>query len=294
MKVDEFLWKRSKSVELYGKLCTPTDASMNVLVVVVHGLSEHTDCYDDLAEKFTAQSVGVFTFDLRGHGLSSGRRGHTSIRNTTDDLQLVIENMHQRFPDVPIVLFGHSLGGHIVLHYAVNRNINVQGIIASSPWLKLANPPSPLIVGLAKWASYVIPWFTVRVGIKAEQLAIDGVGVRSAKTDPLLHQKISVKLFSDMWTNAKTMRCSRRRIEIPLLVMHGTADSLTSHLASKSFVQNAGENAVFKQWHDMYHDLLNDIRSEVVFRYMMKWLLKQIIDKENGTVQNRRKMYRIA
>ena len=259
-------------IVMYGKLFTPSNAPLNALVIVIHGIGEHCGCYDELAEKFAAQSVGVFSFDLRGHGHSPGRRGHTSIENIKDDLRFVIDIMRQKFLDVPVVLFGHSLGAHIALSYAIDGNVNVQGIIASSPWLKMVKPPSSMLVGLAKWTSPVLPWITVKTGIKAAQLAQGGVGVRSSKNDPLLHKKISIKLFSDLWTNSKTILCNPYRIKIPLLVMHGTADPLTSYHTSESFVQNVGEYATFKPWNDKRHNLLNDIGSEEVFQYMMKWL----------------------
>ena len=296
MQVEEYQWKRYGSVGLYGKLCVPPDVPLIALVIVVHGTGEHVGCYDDLAEKFTAQSVGLFAFDLRGHGRSSGKRGHGSLKIIKDDLRFVIGIMRQKFPDIPVVLFGHSMGGHIVLSYAIDGSVEVQGVIALSPWLKLVNPPSPVVVRLAKRASYVMPRFTVRMGIKAEQLVHDGVGAKSSSTDPLLHKKISIKLFSDVWANSETILSNQHRMNVPLLLMHGTADPLTSYQASKSVAHNAGEHATFKQWQGMYHNLLNDTRSEIVFQYMMKWLSKQIIEKEkgNGTVQNRRKMYRIV
>jgi alpha-beta hydrolase superfamily lysophospholipase len=261
---------------MYGKLFTPPNASLNALVIVIHGIGEHCGCYDDLAEKFAVRSVGLFAFDLQGHGRSPGRRGHTSIKTIKDDLRFVIEIMRQRFPDLPVVLFGHSLGGHIALSYAIDGNDKVQGVIASSPWLKMINPPSSLLIGLAKWVSPVLPWITVQTGIKAGQLAQGGVGVKSSKTDPLLHKKISIKLFTDLWANSKTILCNPHRIRIPLLLMHGTADPLTSCDASESFAQNAGEYATFKQWNDMRHNLLNDTGSEEVFQYIMKWLSKLI------------------
>jgi len=291
MQVEKCSWKMPKSIELYGKLCIP-DGRMTALVIIVHGIGEHSGCYYNWAEKFVTQSVGLLLFDLRGHGNSPGIRGHASLRLINDDLREIIKNMNKRFPDLPIVLFGHSLGGHLVLHYAIGNNDKVQGIIASSPWLKLVHAPSPLLVRLAGWISRVAPWITVSTGIKASQLSQDGVTTKSTKTDPVLHKKISIGLFSDLWTNGGYILHNKDRLNIPLLVMHGSADPLTSYQASKSFSKNAGGYATFKIWHGMRHDLLNDAGNEVVFQYAMKWLSKNVI--ENGNLQNNRKMYRIA
>ena len=291
MQIKDCCWKRPGSVELHGKLWLP-DTPVGALIIMVHGIGEHSGCYDGVAEKFTSQSFGFLAFDLRGHGRSSGIRGHASINAIKNDLRAIIKTMRKKFPDVPIVLFGHSMGGHVVLNYAVDKKVKVQGVISSSPWLKLVKPPMPLLVIAARWGSRIVPWLTVRTGVRGNQLSQGATKKKSTKTDPLLHKKISIGFFSDLWTNSEMILHSKHRLNIPLLLMHGTADTLTSYQTSKSFAQNSGEFTTFKQWNDMHHDLLNDEGSEEVFRYVVKWLSKQIV--KNGTVQNNHKMYCVA
>jgi len=252
---------------------------------MVHGIGEHSGCYDEWAQRFVFQSVGFVVFDLRGHGHSPGVRGHAAIRWIRDDIRMIIKNVRDRFSSIPVVLFGHSMGGNIVLNFLVEENIEFQGVIASSPWLKLVLPPSSVLVWVAKWASYIVPWLTVPTGIKADQLSNDEVRVKSTKTDPFLHKKISIKLFSDLWKSSEMLLNNEHRLNIPLLLMHATADPLTSFQATESFAQNAGGNITFKEWHEMRHDLLNDAGNEVVFQYVIKWLSNQIIKKWNSSEQ---------
>ena len=255
---------------------------MNALVIMVHGLGEHSGCYDIWAEKFTQKSVGFLTFDMRGHGKSPGIRGHASIRNLKNDLQTIVQNMREKFPDIPLVLMGHSMGAQVVLSYAVDHHVEIQGVIASSPGLKFLHPSSSFLLWLARWASYIVPWLTVRTGIKAAQLSPNSAATRSTKKDPLLHKKISFKLFSDLWKNGEMLLRNREQVNMPLLLMHGTDDPLCSFQASKSFAQNAGKYATFKPWDGMRHNLLNDADSDAVFQYLMNWLSNMIV--ENGTV----------
>jgi len=266
---------------MFGKLSTPYGA-MNALVIMVHGVGEHSGCYNIWTEKFTRQSVGFLTFDLRGHGNSPGIRGHASIRIIKNDLQNIIQNMREKHPKIPIILFGHSMGGQIVLSYTLDHPAKVQGVIASSPWLELVHPPSAFLLWLAGWASHVVPWLTVRTGIRADQLSPNSAVKKSTKKDPLLHKKISIKLFSDLWKNGEKLLRNRQQANIPLLLMHGNADSLCSFEASKTFAQNAGKHATFKEWDGMRHDLLNNDDSDDVFQYVMNWLSNKVI--ENGTV----------
>ena len=131
---------------------------MDALVIMVHGVGEHSGCYIHWAERFTRRSVGFLTFDLRGHGNSSGIRGHASVRSLKNDLHAIIQNMREKFPDIPIVLFGHSMGGQIVLSCALDHHAKIQGVIASSPWLKLVSPPSHLLLWLVRRISHIVPW----------------------------------------------------------------------------------------------------------------------------------------
>jgi len=283
MQIEECYWKSAKSVQLYGKIHIP-DGELSAFVIMVHGIGEHSGCYDEWAERFALQSVGFVVFDLRGHGHSPGIRGHAVIRLIKDDLRTIIKSVRDRFPSIPVVLFGYSMGGNIVLSYVIEKDVELQGIIVSSPWLKLVHPPLPLLVWLVKWLSHIMPWLTVRTGIKADQLSHDGMEMKSTKTDPLLHKKISIKLFSDLRKNSEMILHNKYRLNIPLLLMHGTADPLTSYQTSKSFAQNAKGNVTFKEWQGMRHDLLNGAGNEVVFQYVMEWLMEKII--KNGAVQN--------
>lgn len=205
---------------------------------------------------------------------------------------MVLHDVSQKIPAIPVVLYGHSMGGNIVLNYAMGKHVKVQGIIASSPWLELVKPPSRFLVRLAKIAVHLMPSMTLSTGIKANQLAHEGTAVKSTKTDPLMHKKISVKLFVDLWESGEIILRSKHRVNVPLLLMHGNADKLVSCQASRSFVHNTGEKTKFKQWNGMYHDLHNDAANEAVFQYVLKWISG--LDIKNGKVQNNSKIYRIA
>ena len=245
------------------------DAQMLALIVMVHGIGEHGGCYEELAEKFVAQSAGFLTFDMRGHGRSPGIRGHASLNDIMNDIRFIINEIQKKYPNIPIVLLGHSLGGQIALNYAFDKDVAAHAVIASSPWLKLQHPPHTMVVNLAKWASLFAPWLSVKTGVKAEQLSQNDANTKSTKTDPLLHKKISVKLFYDMYTNGEKITRSKHQPKIPVLIMHGNADTLISFETSKTFAKNNLKDVEFKEWHEMRHNLLYD---NDVFKYVIKWL----------------------
>lgn len=280
--IDECCWKGAKSAELHGKIFIPDD-TIRAFIIMVHGIGEHGGCYHEWGEKFVLQSIGFLAFDLRGHGKTQGIRGHASMRLIQKDIQTIVLSVQKRFPAVPVVLFGHSMGGQTVLTYITGKQVEVQGAIASSPYLKPVYPRSPLLVWLVRLASCVVPCLTVRTGIRADQLSHDG-GTKSSKKDPLMHKKISIKLFSDLCKNSKRLLRGKHKLNVPLLLMHGSDDPLVSFKAGKSFVQHTEGSSTFKFWHGMRHDLLFDEGNEAVFQYVMKWLTKHII--KNGNIQN--------
>ncbi len=291
MQEEECCWNISTSVRLYGVLWIP-DTPMNALILMVHGIGEHSGCYVRWAQKFVDQSIGFLAIDLRGHGRSTGKRGHATMKEMKNDLKMILKDVRKRIPKIPIVLYGHSMGGQVVLSYALDKGAKVQGVIASSPWLQLVKPPAKIMIRAAKILSRVAPSLTLTSGVKANQLAHDGMETKSTKTDPLMHKRISVKLFTDLLENGEHIMHSKHRLHIPLLLMHGSADQLTSYHASKMLANNAGKYTEYKQWKGMYHDLHNDTNNEAVFQYVMKWITKLV--KNNGSIQNHRKLYRVA
>ena len=273
--------------KLYVNLRVPDDERMIALIIMVHGIGEHGGCYDEWAENFTAQAVGFLTFDLRGHGRSPGIRGHASIKTVKNDLRRIINEVKQKYANIQIILFGHSMGGQIALSYAFDGNVMVHGVIASSPMLKLVDPPS-MLVNLAKWASFIAPWITVRTGIKAEQLShTDAEKRKSSKKDPLLQKRISIKLFSDIYANGDMIvRNDNLSSTIPILLMHGSDDKIVSFDVNESFAKKNQAIIDFKKWDNMYHDLLFDTGKEDVFGYVMQWLSKKVVENWNYSEQS--------
>jgi alpha-beta hydrolase superfamily lysophospholipase len=146
------------------------------------------------------------------------------------------------------------------------------------------------LVKTAKWAARITPWLTIRTGVRAKQLSQNDAGTRSTKKDPLLHKRISIKLFLDLYDNGEALLLGKNRLEIPYLLMHGTADTLVSYKASKLFSRrNSLQNRkiiTFRKWRKMRHDLLSDTGKEMVFRFIVFWLSHNVIRKWNYSEQS--------
>lgn len=273
----DFIWESVDGTKLYAQTWMPL-GTIKAIVVIIHGLGEHGGRYKNWAINLSNAGYIVRSFDLRGHGLSEGKRGHAKrYSRLLQDLAGFTELNREEFPDLPQFLYGHSLGGNIVLNYVTRNIVSLNGIIVTSPWLKLTNPPSKILLLLADLLSNIFPGLLINNKLKAEDLSRDLRVVHDYRTDKLVHNKISFRLFKQVYYAGLYAAMNIYKINAPLLVMHGTADNITSCKTSREFVRNSGARTSFLEWEGCYHELHNDLDKELVFEALLDWLNQQIV-----------------
>ena len=262
-------------LNLYGKTFLP-EGEPRAIVCIVHGMSEHLGRYTHVAEKFTESQIGVYIIDLRGHGKSEGKRGHGSISKMLLDVQELVVLARRDFNDLPIFLFGHSMGGNLVANYLIRLiSSEISGAILSSPWFELAFKEPSFKLFLGKVVKNTFPATTFPDGLNPSELAHDEeVGIAYAK-DPLVHSRISARLFFDIKAAGKFALERAPLIEIPLLVAHGDDDPIVSKKASEEFASKVVKSE-FKIWNESKHESHNDKHKDEVITYYVDWVLKQL------------------
>ena len=154
MKHVETKWKSSDNLEIYAQGWIPEDKPAKAVICLVHGIGEHTLRYRDTAKALCEEGYILFGADMRGHGKSGGKRGHfPSIGAIHGDIDQVLDHARSLFPGLPHFLYGHSLGGILVLHYGLLSKPNVKGVISTSPGLHNALEKQPVKVMAAKLLS---------------------------------------------------------------------------------------------------------------------------------------------
>jgi alpha-beta hydrolase superfamily lysophospholipase len=242
------------------------------VVLLVHGFGEHSGRYSDWAAKFNEKGVSVRAFDLPGHGLSDGRRGvMPPFEVLYDTIDIILEDIAKEFPGIPRLIYGHSLGGGIVLDYLIRRKPSLAGAIATSPWIKLAFEPSKAKQLLASVASRIMPGMTQSSGLKTEDLSRDPMVVEAYRNDPLVHGIISGGIFGSISGAAKEILIRASEIKLPLLLVHGRNDMITSAAATME-VAAAAPAATLKLWDGGYHELHNDLIREEHFEFIIEWI----------------------
>lgn len=267
-------WNTTDGLNIFAQSWTVENPK--ALICVVHGMGEHGARHINLANHFTAQGYSVLAIDHRGHGKSEGQRGHSpNFEALLSDIDQMLAYAQQLFPNVPIVLYGHSMGGGVVLNYGISRkNPPIKGIVASAPWLRTAFAPSPIKVGLAKLVGGLLPALSQPTGLDATAISRDEAVVKAYIADPLVHDKITPGFFLGASAAGEYAIAHAGELSVPTLVYHGDEDRLTSREASEEFVANSKGKAEFKLWPTYFHELHNDPGKEQVFAHVQQWIEK--------------------
>lgn len=242
---------------------------------LIHGFSEHHGRYTDWIKKFIENNIKVSTMDLRGHGHSGGRRGHTPTYNhLLDDIETLIK--HEGLEnDVPRFLYGQSLGGSLVLNYGIRRSAKLKGIIATSPWLRLSTEPKAIGLLLARGLKIIAPDLVRDSRFDINYLSHDKSIIEQYEDDPLIHRQITPSLFFNAKKAGERAIREIDQMKLPVLLMHGTGDKITSCKASEELVENARKAGVdirFLTWDGLYHELHHEIEKNQVFDAIIDWM----------------------
>ncbi len=270
-------FKTQDGLELFAHAFPAKDTPKAVLCIV-HGHGEHIERYTHVANALNAAGYSVIGYDHRGHGQSDGARGHIpSYELLLDDMTRFREEVAAYYPNIPHIVWGHSMGGNIVLNYMLRNSDKLgnqlKGVIATGPWLKLAFEPPAIQLFLGKMMDKIKPDFTQESGLDTSALTHDPNVVRAYEEDSLVHGKVSARLMVSMVESGLWALEHAAEFPLPLLLMHGGADRITSSAASKEFAEKApAEQTTLKIWDGFYHELHNELEKDAVFQTIIDWM----------------------
>jgi acylglycerol lipase len=270
----DFNIKLKNGLILKGMIQSPGD-NTKAVVILVHGLGEHIQRYNHWADLFKREGIGFAGVDLPGHGRSEGRRGNISSYGQLGEmLDILIKTTLRTFPDTPVYIYGHSLGGGIVLDYLIRKNPKIKGAIVTSPWLRLYFEPPKIKLMMAAVMKYIFPGLIQPSGLNVNHISHDRNVVEKYKNDPLVHGKISVSLFHGAMSAAKYSLDHASDLKVPTLLMHGSDDQLCSPEGSREFASK-NSKVDLKIWNGGYHELHNEPFKEEVFEFIINWINKK-------------------
>lgn len=260
------------TLRLYTQTWAPEQDPVGV-VCLVHGLGEHSGRYAGLGAYLNRRGYILTAFDLRGHGLSEGRRGHAdSLEALMQDIDLALEEAAGRYPGLPRFLYGHSLGGLLVIDYVLRRKPQLSGVVVTSPGLRTALQEQKLKVAAVRLGSALLPGLRLPSGLDPRSLCQDPQVIRRYTQDPLVHDRVSLRFGRVMLEAIDWAFAHAAEFSLPLLLMHGREDALAYPRGSEQFASLAPQGVTLKLWDGLCHELHNEPQREAVFDLLAGWL----------------------
>ena len=251
-------------------------AKAEVTFAVVHGHGEHSGRYQRFARGIAAYGMATYALDLRGHGQSAGRRGHVdSWTQWVDDTVAFVDKVQSAVAGEVIPL-GHSFGGVVMLSAIRSGRLNrTRRFILSSPALRLTKEVPGPINAVSKALARVVPKLTVSNNVDPATVSRIPEVVQAYRDDPLVHGKITTRLYAE-WRRASADNLNHAGdIRIPFLILAGTADPLIDPGSSRELHARAPQTSELRMLEGRYHEPFNDLGSDEVFAIIAEWVKKK-------------------
>jgi alpha-beta hydrolase superfamily lysophospholipase len=249
------------------------------IVVLTHGLGEHSGRYGHVIHHFQKSRLAVLRYDLRGHGRSDGSRGHAdSFEQLLDDLSLVTQVALRKSSDLPIVQYGHSLGGNIAANWCLRRfgeAPQTAALVTSSPWFLLSHPPATWKVGLIRSLSRIWPELRIPAGFRTKNLTRNPEAAAAYEGDPLNHREISVRLAIEAYDAAAWALAHAEECRMSVLGVHGQLDTVTSVAGTRLFCERA-PSATFMEFNGLVHEPHNEPEWHEVVCGIRDWIVSRL------------------
>jgi acylglycerol lipase len=269
---------------LYCQAWVPTGPRSRAVIVNLHGLGDHSGLYLNLANYFPARGMALYAYDMRGNGRSPGQRAF--IRNWQeyrDDLHRFVARVAELERDIPLFLLGNSLGGLVVLDYALDHPAGLAGVIAAAPPLGRLGVP-PLLLALGRVMSRVWPRFSLEVGMDLNGLARDPAVKEMVLADPFFHRRGTARLSTEVTAAIEQVQQGAADLSVPLLLLHGSADRMVPPDGSRSFFAKVRyPDREFREYPEGYHALFADLNYGAVLQDLERWIEAHIPVKVRTT-----------
>jgi lysophospholipase len=246
------------------------------VVALVHGLGEFCMRYDWVATQFVENGYAVISRDLPGHGPHAQPRGHiNNFHEFLDAVDGLLTNAQTKYPGKPIILFGHSMGGLIIVRYTQTRRLPdaVKAVVLSSPSLQTSIPVSPTTIKFARVLARVWPTFQQSSRIAPEAVSRSAEIRDFYRSNKDILHKLSIKFLLEFLDAMDASVADSTRANVPVLTMQAGQDKLVSIDATTKFHETlSSPDKTFKLYPPCHHELLNEPEREEILSDILAWL----------------------
>jgi len=243
-------------------------------VGIVHGLGDHAARYDHVARDLAKRRFAVEAIDLPGHGKSYGARGHVGAWDEyRAALDLWMGEMAGRPGGERIALLGHSMGGFVALDWALRNPGRLRALILSAPPFELVLRPSMLKVRAAQVAARFWPGFSQGNMILPSMLSHDQAMIRDHMNDPLVHYRISARLFLEFQRVRAALTRNAPELPVDTLLLQGGSDPISAPAGATRWARSAAPGRLrLCLYPGFLHEVLHEAERARVLADLGDWL----------------------
>jgi acylglycerol lipase len=273
MKHQEGMFKGVRDASIYYQCWLP-EGQPKAVLLIVHGLAEHSGRYMNVVNHFVPLGYGVYGLDHLGHGKSEGARVYVKqFEDYTDTLKIYFDMVCQWQPDLPIFLVGHSMGGLIGALYLLDHQAELAGAVLSGPCIKTTGDVSPVTVTIGRLLSVLMPQAGL-IGLEAEGVCRDPAVVEAYVGDPLVHTgKTTARLAAELLKAMDRVTAEATRITLPVLLVQGSADRLVDPDGTRMLYDTVSSaDKEIEVYDGFYHEVFNEPEKDQVLGDVETWL----------------------
>ena len=252
----------------------------NAVLVVVHGLAEHSGRYVHFGQRFAERGYAVYAPDLRAHGRSPGLRVHVDrFDEFVCDVAAVRARAGSECPGCPMFLVGHSQGGLVALRATLLEPDGLSGTILSSPLLGVAPSarPKPMLRAASRLLAVVAPRARFPTHVDTRLLSRDPAVGKAYAADPLVSHRASAGWYVSLLAAMADTHRRASSLRVPMLVMVSGDDGIVDPDAAEGWSQSAPAGLVdFVRFDGFYHEMFNEPDKERPFQRIDAWLAARL------------------
>ncbi len=276
IQTEEWVWRGTRDFWLFTRSWRPI-ADARAVLIVVHGLRDHSARYDAFAEGLAQRGYAVYAFDQRGHGRSDGQGQMVdAFDDYVIDLASFVAEVRQREPGRPIFLFGHSMGGAIATLYTETRDPQLAGLVLSAPALR--HHVDDVQHAFLDLSSVLFPYVGL-LSLEEHDFTRDPDVLGAMEHDPLIHHESGpARTAAELLSAIGRIRGWFDGLRVPVLVIHGDADRVTMPEGSVDLIAGATGTPDRTIWRceGLFHDLLHEPEHGALSDAIVGWLESRI------------------
>ena len=269
---EESIIKSSNNVNIFYKKDIPNNPKG--IVVIVHGFAEHLGRYDYFVENLNQNGFVCYRFDNRGHGKSGGETlDLEDYIDFVNDADLVVQKAKSDFPNLPIFMFGHSMGGFITALYGEKFKDRLNGQVLSGAATDEPLQSTAALKKIINIGNKIFPKLRVKNDLSA-LISRDNTVIDNYRKDPLIHDKATIRFYKQFIVEGITyLKNNAKEYNYDCLILHGKDDKIISYKSSENFYNKiSSKDKKIKIYDNLYHEILNESDRDIVINDIIDWL----------------------